>query len=79
MILLYFTLLTPVHASLPDRVTQASYNSYLAGCLFTAMRLCSERWPIGPYNRYDCYNDNIDICELEADAYKKWLSPKNFP
>jgi hypothetical protein len=55
---------------------RAAENHYAAGCIFTAMRLCAERWPIGPNNRYDCYNSNITLCDLEAAAFKKWIEQK---
>lgn len=65
--------LADIDCTRPGRLSAAE-SHYKSGCYLTAIRICSGLYPIGPNNRYDCYQSNLTLCELEGAAYKKWLS-----
>lgn len=73
-------LLAPRALAIPDCSELARYRTaeahYKSGCLLTAMRICANLWPIGPNNRYDCYEYNLTQCELDGTLYRKWLEHK---
>lgn len=64
------------HASPTPNGPSIGAHSYSAGCLFSSLRICKKLWPIGPNNRYKCFDESLTVCELESVAFKKYLEKR---